>query len=130
MPTPSYAAVSDVLRRLMSTFSVEITPYEAPTLPPLPDLLADGTAVYLTFLPRTPWEQTVAVARSVREAGMRPVPHLAARAVPDRTALRYMLADLAAVGVEDLLVLGGSLATPVGEFHETCLLYTSDAADE
>ena len=73
-----------VLRGLMARFSVEITPREAPTLPPLADVLPAGTAVYLTFLPNTPWEQTVATARSVREAGMRPVPHLAARAVPDR----------------------------------------------
>src|SRR5918998_5696284 len=99
------------VRQLMTPFSVEITPKEAPSLPPLPELLAPGTAVYLTFLPHTPWTETVAVARSLREAGMRPVPHLAARAVPDRAALRRMLADLTAVGVEDVLVLAGSLAT-------------------
>jgi methylenetetrahydrofolate reductase (NADPH) len=128
MPTP--AAVSDVLRRLRSPFSVEITPGEAATLPPLPDQLADGTAVYLTFLPRTRWEQTVAVARAVREAGMRPVPHLAARAVPDRPALGRMLADLAAAGVEDLLVLAGSLTTPVGEFRETAQVLDSGCLEE
>jgi methylenetetrahydrofolate reductase (NADPH) len=111
--------VGAVLRELTADFSVEITPREAPSLPPLPDVLPPGTAVYLTFLPHTPWAQTVAVARTVTEAGMRPVPHLAARAVPDRAALRGMLADLTAVGVEDLLVLAGSLATPVGEFHES-----------
>ena len=71
------------VRELVSPFSVEITPKEAPSLPPLPELLAPGTAVYLTFLPNTPWAETVGVARSVAEAGMRPVPHLAARAVPD-----------------------------------------------
>ena len=64
----------------MSPYSVEITPREAPTLPPLAELLAPDTAVYLTFLPNTPWHETVAVARTVREAGMRPVVHLAARA--------------------------------------------------
>ena len=127
---PADAAVSAALRRLMSPFTVEITPREAPTLPPLPELLAPGTAVYLTFLPHTPWAQTVAIARSVREAGMRPVPHLAARAVPDRAALRRMLADLTVVGVEDLLVVGGSLATPVGEFHETAQILGSGCLEE
>jgi methylenetetrahydrofolate reductase (NADPH) len=86
--------------------------------------------VYLTFLPNTPWEQTVAIARAVREAGMRPVPHLAARAVPDRPALRRMLADVAAVGVEDLLVLAGSLATPVGEFHETAQILDTGCLED
>ena len=118
------------VRGLMARFSVEITPREAPSLPPLPDVLAPGTAVYLTFLSNTPWEQTVAVARSIREAGLRPVPHLAARAVPDRTTLRRMLADVAAAGVEDLLVLAGSLATPVGEFHETAQILDSGCLEE
>ena len=127
---PDDADVEAVLRRLTARFSVEITPREAPSLPPLPDVLAPGTAVYLTFLPHTPWEQTVAVARSVREAGMRPVPHLAARAVPDRPALRRMLADLSAAGVEDLLVLAGSLPTPVGVFHETAQILDSGLLEE
>jgi methylenetetrahydrofolate reductase (NADPH) len=118
------------VRRLMTPFSVEITPREAGTLPPLPDLLAPGTAVYLTFLPHTPWEQTVAVARAVADAGMRPVPHLAARAVPDRAALRRMLADLTAAGVTDLLVVGGSLAAPVGEFHETAQVLDTGLLEE
>ena len=68
------ADLGTTLRNLLSPFSVEITPREAPTLPPLPELLAPGTAVYLTFLPNAPWAETVAVARTVREAGMRPVP--------------------------------------------------------
>jgi methylenetetrahydrofolate reductase (NADPH) len=122
--------VAASVRELMSPFSVEITPKEAPSLPPLPEVLAPGAAVYLTFLPHTPWIDTVAVARSVREAGMRPVPHLAARAVPDRATLRGMLADLATVGVEDLLVLAGSLATPVGEFHEAAQVLDSGLLEE
>ena len=44
---------------------------------------------------------------------MRPVPHLAARAVPDRAALSRMLTDLAAVGVDELLLVGG-LASDAG----------------
>ena len=65
---PEDDAVGAVLRRMMARFSVEITPREAPSLPPLADVLPTGTAVYLTFLPNTPWEQTVAVARSRRSA--------------------------------------------------------------
>jgi methylenetetrahydrofolate reductase (NADPH) len=122
--------VGAVLRGLMARFSVEITPREAPSLPPLEDVLPAGTAVYLTFLPHTPWADTVAVARAARAAGMRPVPHLAARAVPDRPTLRRMLADLAAVGVEDLLVLAGSLGTPVGEFHETAQILDTGLLEE
>jgi methylenetetrahydrofolate reductase (NADPH) len=130
MPTPTYAELSTALRRLMSPFSVEITPREAAALPPLTDHLADATAVYLTFLPHHPWSEAVAVARAVREAGMRPVPHLAARAVPDRPALQRMLADLTAAGVEDVLLLAGSLATPVGEFHESAQVLDAGLLEE
>jgi methylenetetrahydrofolate reductase (NADPH) len=132
-PVPEEPLADDVgavLRELMADFSVEITPREAPSLPPLADVLPAGTAVYLTFLPHTPWEQTVAVARTVVEAGMRPVPHLAARAVPDHPTLRRMLADLARVGVADLLILAGSRATPVGEFHEAAQILDSGLLEE
>ncbi len=118
------------LRQLVAPFSVEITPREAKNLPPLQDVLAVGTAVYLTFLPRIPWSETVAVARRIAEAGMRPVPHVAARAVSDRAALRRMLADLAAIGVDELLLVAGSLRTPVGEYSETAQILDSGCLEE
>jgi methylenetetrahydrofolate reductase (NADPH) len=118
------------LHGLLDPFSVEITPREAAKLPPLSDLLVEGTAVYLTYLPNTPWAETVAVARRVVEAGLRPVPHLAARAVPDRATLRAMLADLAAIGVADMLLIAGSQATPVGEFHEAAQILDSGYLEE
>jgi methylenetetrahydrofolate reductase (NADPH) len=66
----------------------------------------------------------------VIEAGLRPVPHLAARAVPDRGTLRAMLADLAAIGVTDMLLVAGSQATPLGEFHETAQILDSGYLEE
>jgi methylenetetrahydrofolate reductase (NADPH) len=127
--TPSESAVDGALRALLHPFSVEITPREATKLPPLSDVLDPGTAVYLTFLPRTRWEQTVAAARWVADDGMRPVPHLAARAVPDHDCLRRMLADLTAVGVADLLVVAGGM-DPVGEFHESAQILDSGCLEE
>lgn len=130
LPERTPSDVAATVRELISPFSVEITPKEAPSLPPLPELLAPGTAVYLTFLPNTPWADTVGVARSVAEAGMRPVVHLAARAVPDRRTLANMLGDLAEVGARDLLVLAGSLATPVGEFGEAAQILDSGLLED
>jgi methylenetetrahydrofolate reductase (NADPH) len=129
MTTPSETAVNAALRGLLHPFSVEITPREASKLPPLSDVLDPDTAVYLTFLPRNRWEQTVAAARWVADAGMRPVPHLAARAVPDHDSLRRMLADLAAAGVADLLVVAGGM-DPVGEFHESAQILDSGCLEE
>lgn len=120
---------SDVAR-LLTGFSVEITPRETANVERLAEVLAPGTAVYLTFLPRVPWEQTVAVARQVAAAGMRPVPHLAVRAVPDRDTLRRMLADVAALGVDDVLLVAGSVRTPAGEFTETAQVLDSGCLEE
>lgn len=119
-------ASSSALAALLDGFSVEVTPREAATLPPLAAVLAPGTAVYLTFLPHVPWADTVAATRWVTDAGMRPVPHLAARAVPDHATLRRMLADLTAAGVTDLLLVAGSSA-PVGPFPDTLEIFASGA---
>lgn len=123
-------AVTMALRSLADPFSVEITPKEAATLPPLSEVLAAGTEVYLMFLPRTPCPDTVAVARRLVRDGLRPVPHLAARAVPDRSTLRRRLADLAEVGVTDLLLVAGSSTTPAGEFHEAAQILDSGCLEE
>jgi methylenetetrahydrofolate reductase (NADPH) len=114
---------------LLSPFSVEITPRETTKLPPLSEILDPGTAVYLTFLPNVPWNETVNAVRWIADAGMRPVPHIAARGVPDRDALRGMLTDLAAVGVEELLLIAGGMA-PVGDYHETVQILDSGCLEE
>ena len=51
------------------------------------------------------------------------------RGVPDRAALRRMLADLTAVGVDDLLVVAGGVAQ-VGEFHESAQILDSGCLEE
>lgn len=127
MSNPPDGAVHEALRRLLTGFSVEITPRELGTLPALSTLLAAGTSVYITFLPRTPWSETVAVARGVAEQGMNPVPHLAARAVADLPRLRAMVGDLAAAGVRDVLLVAGSIATPAGAFTDTIGVLESGA---
>lgn len=129
MAPTSDEAVGATLRRLVRSFSAEITPRETAKLPPLDGVLLPGTAVYLTFLQRSPWEQTVAAARWVAATGMRPVPHLAARYVPDRATLARMLADLTAIGVTDLLLVAGS-TEPAGEFHETAQIIDSGLLEE
>lgn len=127
---PPDGAVHEPLQRLLDGFSVEITPKELGKLRPLPELLTPGSSVYITFLPRTPWTETVAVARQVAEQGMNPVPHLAARAVPDRALLRSMVGDLAAVGVREVLLVAGSIATPAGEFHDTMQVLETGALED
>jgi methylenetetrahydrofolate reductase (NADPH) len=107
--------MAETIRSLTSHFTVEVTPREVRKSPGLlAELFPRDTRVYTTFLPATPFSETVAAARALLDQGMRPVPHLAARNIADEAELDRMVGELAAIGVEELLVIGGSISKPAG----------------
>lgn len=112
--------VPGVLTRLCGCFSLELTPREAQQVERFTDDLQPGTSVYVTFLTGAPFSATVeAVARLAAE-GMRPVPHLAVRAMRDERHLDEMLAALTGEGgIDEVLLIAGSVSRPVGEFDAT-----------
>lgn len=122
--------LASALAELTSAFSVEVTPREAPKVAHFGEVLAPGTRIYITFLANTPFEETLALAaRAVRE-GMRPVPHLAVRAIPDPAALTRMVSSLAETGVTEVLVIAGSVSKPAGEYEETMQVLRSGILPE
>jgi methylenetetrahydrofolate reductase (NADPH) len=105
---------------LAAGFSLEVTPREVRKHPGLcREILPARTRVYTTFLPNTPFSDTVDAAASLVEQGMRPVPHLAARNVEDERELDRMVGRLADAGVSELLVIAGSLNHPRGTISES-----------
>lgn len=79
--------------------------------------LAPGTDVYVTFLPGTPYHHILSTATRLRQAGLNPVPHLAAR----RFASAAAVADFAArlrdeAGVERILLIAGDSESVAGPF--------------
>lgn len=114
------AELSNVVRALTLGFSLEMTPRDVRRNPGLcEETLPAGTRVYTTFLPRSPFGDTVKAAMSLIDQGMRPVPHIAARGVTDAAELDRMVGELADVGVRELLVVAGSIGTPKGAFTDT-----------
>ena len=107
------------VRQLMSDFSIEVTPRELDKLPPLDRVLAPGTAVFITWLPNAGFDGTVACARRVHEAGLVPVPHLAARAVRSEAEIDDVVGALAAEGVTRVLAIAGSVEEVAGPFPAT-----------
>jgi methylenetetrahydrofolate reductase (NADPH) len=106
--------------RLCSGFSLEVTPREAMRIERFADDLPPGTSVYVTYLANAPFSETVEAVRRLAVENMKPVPHLAARAVRDVRHLDEKLAELTGEGgVDEVLLIGGSLARPVGEFDAT-----------
>jgi methylenetetrahydrofolate reductase (NADPH) len=106
-------------RRLMGGFSVEVTPREAGKLADAAAVLAPGTSVYITHLAGVPVERMLTVAHQAYTLGLRPVVHLAVRAVADLGALDRLLGRLVDHGVADLLLIAGSISEPAGSIDNT-----------
>ena len=114
----------------MRGFSVEQTPAELAGRTAFPPGLPAGTRVYLTWIPGAPFARTLAAAVRVRELGMTPVPHLAARAIADAAELGRMLAELRReAGVEHLLLIAGSQRNPAGAYADSLQLLATGRFD-
>lgn len=101
--------------------SIEILPKQIPSSDQLRRLIPAGTRVYLTDLGTAGIDTEMLVAsRHLQDIGCIPVPHLAARRIKSREALETRIRGLAEyAGVNDLLVIGGGLATPIGPYSST-----------
>jgi methylenetetrahydrofolate reductase (NADPH) len=111
-------SLHDEVRRLARNWSLELTPRETEKLgTTVREYVPAGTRVYITWLAGSEFEPSVAAAAKLREAGLDPVPHLAARAIRDRSTLVDMLVRLRGeADVKQVLVIGGALPEPKGSF--------------
>ena len=97
--------------------SIEATPKQVIETDHLEGLFPRLTSVYLTDVGTTPLPAFIAAARRLRLAGYCPVPHLAARRIASHHDLRDRIARLTGeAGVDDVLVIGGSVDAPAGPF--------------
>ncbi|MGU9961500.1 MAG: methylenetetrahydrofolate reductase [Candidatus Puniceispirillales bacterium WSBS_2018_MAG_OTU23] len=98
-------------------WSIEVTPPGASKIESFADVLDEGTTVNITFLPGTDPKDTVDVAVRLRNDGMNPVPHIAARSLKDEDQLNGLVKDMVSRGkVDEVLVIGGGVDNPVGDF--------------
>jgi methylenetetrahydrofolate reductase (NADPH) len=110
-------ATASQIIALTRDYSIETTPGTAAKVESFKALLPAGTCVNVTFLPGTDYNDTVATARRLKDEGMVPVPHIAARSIPSREALETYLGRLRdEAGVTQALVIGGGLKKPLGIF--------------
>gem|GEM_PF-42629 len=101
-------------------YSAEVTPGQADKVADFGALLPKGIAINVTFLPGSDFEDTLRVCRRLTNEGYVPVPHLAARSIPDEATLDTWLARLVAeANVEEVLCIAGGVTNPVGEFSST-----------
>lgn len=120
---PAVAPVSDQRQQIMdfmSGFTLETTPGAAAKVPDFRHVVRPGTTIYVTFLPGSDFDETLAVVKRLRGEGCHPVPHLAARSIPNRKFLEENLSRLVAeAGVDQVLLIGGAVEDPVGDFSDS-----------
>jgi methylenetetrahydrofolate reductase (NADPH) len=104
----------------MRGFSIEVTPREVDSIGAIEDLLPEATPVFITWLPNAGFEGTVAAARRIADAGLVPVPHLAARAVQSEQQIDDVVgAVVEQAGVRRVLAIAGSVDDVAGPFPAT-----------
>ncbi|EMY34797.1 5,10-methylenetetrahydrofolate reductase [Arthrobacter crystallopoietes BAB-32] len=116
---PDNAAVMS----LLDDFSLEMTGKDVPALEEAAALIPAGTRINVTFLANEDLPMRVAAAAAVKRLGFVPVPHISARRLASRSELEEFLAALAeAAAPEDVFVVGGDPAEPLGPYEDSLAL--------
>lgn len=105
---------------LIHDFSLEMTGKDIASLREAKDQIPPGTRINVTFLGNEDLEMRVAAARTARELGFVPVPHISARRLKSRAQLEEFLGRLQEVGAsEHVFAVGGDPATPEGPYEDS-----------
>lgn len=128
------AETRDVRREVcafMANFSLETTPGSAAKIADFREHVRPGATIYITFLPGSDFNDTVAVAKRLREEGFNPVPHFAARSIGGRDVLEANLRRVAEeAGVKQVLLIAGAVPEPAGEFSDTMQVLETGLLDK
>lgn len=115
---------------LVRSASIEATPRQILTTEHLPDLLPAGTSVYVPFLPKGDFLDTLEASRRLLDLGMQPVPHVPARMAQSLGQLRDWLAQLEDSRVDRFLLIAGDSDSVAGPFPDTLAVLDSGVLSE
>lgn len=116
LATPPLTAVA---AELVSGGSLEIGAHRPQDARAIAAQLPAGTPVYVNHLPRHRLLDTIPTLVAVREAGLEPIPHIAARRVKDRAEFQAFLARaVGEAGVRKALILGGDEPAALGAYAD------------
>jgi len=117
--TRGLASLSDLAR----CASIETSARNVVEIDAYPTLLPAGTDVYAAWIPGSPYHHIVSIAKRLRQVGMNPVPHIAARQLTDRaTATEYISRLRGEAGVTRVLIVGGDTDAPAGAYDSSAAL--------
>jgi methylenetetrahydrofolate reductase (NADPH) len=119
------------MAELMTTASLEMGAHRPGDAKAIASLLPRGTCVFVNHLPRHTINEALGGLIAVRDAGLEPVPHLAARLIGSRQEARVFLERAVRQGgVKKLLLIGGDTPDQAGPYPDaTSLLRDSMIRD-
>jgi len=117
LPTTDAPDIVPRITGFLRDFSLEATRPKSPDVEALKAEAPAGTCVYLSALPKRPFDELADQAAMIRTAGLEPVPHIAVRNLQTRDEIIRLLARLQdEAQVAHLLVIGGDRSDPAGPF--------------
>lgn len=120
------ARLSARAHAFINAFSLEVSAKALPALREQAARITPGTLVSIPYLASEDDEARLAAARTVRELGFAPMPHVSARRVPSRAALeRFIGRAVSEAGAERCLLIAGDLSTPAGPFADSASIITT-----
>jgi methylenetetrahydrofolate reductase (NADH) len=130
MPAPAAGApvfprseVFGGIADLIASGSLEMTADRADDARAIAALLPAGTRIYVNHLPRHTLDDSLLALVAVRQAGLEPVPHIAARRIPSRTSARMFLEEaVRRANVSKVLLVGGDDPQPRGPYSDGAAL--------
>lgn len=116
---------------LLHDFSIEVMPRTAEKIENFRALLPEGTRVYIAHIDGSPFEDMLATARRLSDAGFQVMPHFPARIIADKAMLSDWIARYAGeAGVQQALLLAGGLSAPQGAFENSMQLLETGLFDK
>lgn len=124
---PESRAIMD----LMSGFTVETTPASAAKVDDFRTMLRPGTVVYITFLPGSDYNETIATAKRLRDEGFEPAPHFAARSIESKEMFEdYLAQAVGEAGVDHVLAIAGASKESIGPYSDSMQLLETGLFDK
>ncbi len=126
-PAPSGADLS----ALLHGYSIEVMPRTAEKVGDFRELLAPDTRVYIAHIDGTPIAEMVATAARIRAEGFEPMPHFAARSIPDAATLTDWIARYQGeADVRQGLILAGGIPRAAGIYSSSMDLLDTGLFDK
>jgi methylenetetrahydrofolate reductase (NADPH) len=110
------SALEARIAELVSSGTVEMSPRDADQIPEAAALLPANMRVYVDSLPGRLHFSTLRAMEALCDEGLDPVPHIAARRIESRAALKEFVAGAAHAGVRRVLLVGGDQPVPSGPY--------------